>query len=143
MINQTLIRLLATVIIGGLGWLVWKRIGQQVLGKARSQSSGSGKLPSGFVPGLPGLLVFGSPDCRTCVGAQKPALRNLAAKLGKAIQILDVDVTTQPELAERYGVLSLPTIFILDRTGLPQKVNHGFVPSAELHGQLAPYLIAH
>jgi thioredoxin-related protein len=62
--------------------------------------------------------------------------------MGKAIQILDIDVSTQPELAERYGVLSLPTIFVLDRTGAPMKVNHGFVASGELQRQLAPYLIA-
>ncbi len=142
MFDQTSIRLFATVIITGLGWLVWRHMGYQALGKARVQAGVNGRFPAGFVPGLPGLLVFGSPVCRTCVSAQKPAVRSLVDRLGKAIQILEVDVTTQPELAERYGVLSLPTIFVLDRTGSPQKVNHGFVPSGELHRQLEPYLIA-
>lgn len=142
MFDQTTVRLLAAVIFAGLGWGLWKLIGQSVLGKARSTASGGGQFPEGFVPGLPGLLVFGSPDCRTCVNAQKPAIRSLAERLGDSVQILDVDVTTRPELAEQYGVMSLPTIFILDRTGLPQKVNHGFIPSGELHRQLAPYLIA-
>jgi hypothetical protein len=142
MSDQTTLRILAALTIAGLGWLVWKLVDHTILGRARSGLSGSSRLPAGFIPGLPGLLVFGSPDCRTCVSAQKPAVRILADRLGKEIQILDVDVTSQPELAESYGVLSLPTIFILDRTGAPRKVNHGFVASGELHRQLAPYLIA-
>jgi hypothetical protein len=142
MLDQLLLRLLAAVVIAGLGWGFWKLLGQVVLNRARTKATGTGGFPAGFVPGHPGLLVFSSPDCRTCESAQKPAVRSLADRLGTAIQILDVDVTTQPELAERYGVLSLPTIFVLDRTGAPRKVNHGFVASGELQRQLAPYLIA-
>lgn len=142
MSDQTMVRIAATLVIAGLGWTVWNLAARRILRKARLAVPGSGIHPAGFVPGLPGLLVFGSPGCRTCAGAQKPAVRSLADRLGKAIQILEVDVTTQPELAERYGVLSLPTIFVLDRTGSPQRVNHGFVPSGELHRQLEPYLIA-
>ncbi|MFH2115373.1 MAG: thioredoxin family protein [Spirochaetota bacterium] len=142
MSDQATIRLLATLILGSLGFGVWRILGQSILNRARNKATENGNLPAGFIPGLPGLLVFSSPECLTCVDAQKPAVHNLADRLGKAIQILDVDVTAQPELADRYGVLSLPTIVVLDRTGLPQKVNHGFVPSSELHRQLAPYLIA-
>ena len=142
MVEQTVFRVLAAAILAVLGWAGWKLLDRYVLGRARSEASASAGLPSGFVPGLPGLLVFGSPECRTCVSAQKPAVRSLADRLGPVVQILDVDVTVQPELAERYGVLSLPTIFVLDRTGSPRKVNHGFVASAELQRQLAPYLIA-
>jgi hypothetical protein len=142
MFEETIIRVLAASILAALGWGFWKLLGHLVLGRARAGSAGKGSLPAGFVPGLPGLLVFGSPDCRTCVSAQKPAVRRLADSLGPSVQILDVDVTIHPELAERYGVLSLPTTFILDHTGSPRKVNHGFVASAELQRQLAPYLIA-
>lgn len=140
--SEVPVRILVAVILVALGWLGWKLVGHYVLGRARAGSSGRAELPAGFVPGLPGLLVFGSPDCHTCTSAQKPAVRSLSARLGEAIQILDVDVTINPELAERYGVLSLPTIFVLDRTGSPRKVNHGFVASNELQRQLAPYLIA-
>jgi hypothetical protein len=142
MFDQPTLRILATVTMAGLGWLVWKLVDRSVLGRAGSRPPLDNILPGDFVPGLPGLLVFGSPDCRTCVSAQKPAVHSLANRLGKAIQILDVDVTTRPELAESYGVLSLPTIFVLDRNGAPRKVNHGFVAAGELHRQLAPYLIA-
>ena len=142
MYGQMTFRILVAVVLATLGWAGWKLLSRHILGRARAGASGSEGLPSGFVPGLPGLLVFGSPDCRTCVSAQKPAVRSLADRMGKAIQILDIDVSTQPELAERYGVLSLPTIFVLDRSGAPMKVNHGFVASGELQRQLAPYLIA-
>ena len=142
MVEHTLFRVLAAAILAVLGWASWKLLGRYVLGRARSEASDGAGLPAGFVPGLPGLLVFGSPECRTCVSAQKPAVRTLAERLGSSVQIFDVDVTSQPELAERYGVLSLPTIFVLDQTGSPRKVNHGFVASGELQRQLAPYLIA-
>jgi hypothetical protein len=142
MYEQVTFRILAAAVLAGLGWAGWKLLSRHVLGKARTGAAGSAGLPSGFVPGVPGLLVFGSPECRTCVSAQKPAVRSLAERLGSAVQILDVDVSTQPELAERYGVLSLPTIFVLDRAGSPRQVNHGFVAAGELQRQLAPYLIA-
>ncbi|HZG86747.1 thioredoxin family protein [Paenibacillus sp.] len=47
------------------------------------------------------------PPCRTLL----PILEQLAEEEGEAADIYSVDVDASPELAERFGVLSMPTVF--------------------------------
>jgi thioredoxin 1 len=142
MLNESVLRLAIALALIAAGFFAWRIANRNSLRKARSAGKESAALPEGFVPGRPGILSFGSPDCRSCVYAQKPALRKLSGELGQAVQILEFDVTQRPELARRYGVLSLPTLFIVDAEGNARRVNHGFVASTELRRQLLPYLSA-
>jgi len=142
MLSQSVVRLAITLALIAGGFLIWRIVNGLSLRAASAAGSESDALPEGFVPGKPGILSFGSPDCRSCVYAQKPALRKLSGELGGAVQIIEFDVTQRPELAKRYGVLSLPTLFIVDAEGAARRVNHGFVASAELRKQLSPYLSA-
>lgn len=142
MLSESLIRLTIALTLIAAGALAWRIIVQASLRAARASGEDRVALPEGFVPGSPAILSFGSPDCRSCVYAQKPALRKLSSELGRSVQILEFDVTQRPELAQRYGILSLPTLFIVDAEGNARRVNHGFVPSAELRRQLSPYLSA-
>ena len=118
----------------------WKLLGRSVLARARRAPVGAGSLPDGFVPGRPGILVFGSPHCAPCVYAQRPAARRLEKELGGAIQLIEVDVDEEPGIAARYGVLSLPSVFVYDAEGRPRRINHGLVSFEELGRQIAPYL---
>ena len=97
-------------------------------------------MPEGFEAGKPALLVFGSPHCAPCVHAQRPAVSRLGQDLGDAIQTIEIDVTKSPEIAELYGVVSLPTVFVFDASGAPRRVNHGFVSTEEMRRQIEPFL---
>lgn len=88
-------------------------------------------------PGVPAILYFTTPTCAPCKTRQRPALRALQADLGDAIQVIEVDAFAQPEAATRWGVLSVPTTFILDRRGRPCQVNHGVADADKLKRQLA------
>ena len=90
-----------------------------------------------FTPGTPGVVFFTTPDCMTCRTAQRPALDALSRRLGRAIQVIELDALDNSTLAREWSVLSVPTTFILDRDGHPRQVNHGFTSTDKLASQLA------
>jgi thioredoxin 1 len=90
----------------------------------------------GFIPGKPAILYFTTPYCLPCKTVQRPALADLQASLGEQIQITQVDAIEQPHLADYWGVLSVPTTFIIDSRGEPRLVNHGVASAEKLLGQL-------
>ena len=86
--------------------------------------------------GVPGILYFTTPDCQVCQTTQKPALKRLEAELAGGLQIIEVDATVQPELADYWGVLSVPTTFIIDSQGQPRHINHGMTGKEKLRRQI-------
>ena len=84
----------------------------------------------------PAVLYFTSPDCVPCKTVQKPAIESLKAQLGEYVEVVEVDASNSPELASQWGVLSVPTTFILDRHGSPRYINHGVAPVRKLQSQL-------
>lgn len=87
-------------------------------------------------PGVPTIVYFSSPQCAPCQLQQEPALRVLQAELGAGVRIVPVDALAQPEAARRWGVLTVPTTFVLDRRGRPQEVNYGVAGVEKLKQQL-------
>lgn len=87
-------------------------------------------------PGIPAILYFTTPSCAPCRYQQRPALRRLLDDLGDAVQVIEVNAAEQPEAATRWGVLSVPTTFILDPQGRPRQVNHGVASTEKLRQQL-------
>ena len=133
-------RAIIAIVVAGVCYGAWKLLGLAVLLRAGRAGNRGAESLKGFVSGKPGFLIFGSPHCAPCVHAQKPAAKKLESELGAAIQLIEVDVTEEPSLAERYGVVSLPTVFLFDASGKPRRVNHGCVSADELRRQIAPYL---
>jgi thioredoxin len=92
-------------------------------------------------PSHRGLVVFHAEWCGACRRLE-PTVEALAAELGARHAIMAVDVEASPELANRYGVRSLPTIVVLeagtDGVG-PEPVERiiGLVPGGELRDALA------
>jgi len=50
--------------------------------------------------------------------------------------VIEVDAEARPDLANYWGVLSVPTTFIIDARGEPRRVNHGVASTDKLLGQL-------
>jgi thiol-disulfide isomerase/thioredoxin len=87
--------------------------------------------------GTPAILYFTSPGCAPCESVQAPALDRLHAMYGPCLQVIEVDATLRPRLADTWGVLSVPTTFLIDAQGRPRAVNHGVARTGRLIAQLA------
>jgi thioredoxin-like negative regulator of GroEL len=85
---------------------------------------------------LPSILYFTGEACTICHTAQKPALRTLAAGIEPGIDIREIDIAVEPELARRYRVMSLPTTIVLDAAGQVTDINVGFASGEVLRRQL-------
>ena len=103
-----------------------------ILSRARSQRLGLKNTPTG----QPTLLYFTTPDCAPCKTVQRPAIQRLKELMGEYLQVVEVDATVQPEIASQWGVLSVPTTFIIDSEGNPRYVNHGVTATDKLLKQL-------
>ncbi len=130
--TDILIRSMITLSIIGLEiGLYW--IGNQaILTRSRRHRRGLEAL----TPGIPGILYFTTPECIPCRTRQRPAMEQLKERLGADLQIILVDATEQPDLADYWGVLSVPTTFIINSRGRPRRVNHGVQSAADLHKQI-------
>ena len=85
------------------------------------------------------LVYFTTPTCAPCKTIQRPAIESLKKILGSALQVIEIDASERPDLASRWGVLSVPTTFIIDPRGEVRHVNHGVVRAEKLllqiHGE--------
>ncbi len=120
----------AAIITGGLGaYMLFNRL---TLARADSKVR---RLES-YRPGLPAVVYFTTPTCGPCKTVQRPTLRRLQDNFGKWFQLIEVDASTQPGLAREWGVVSVPTTFIIDAAGKPRYVNHGVATANKLIQQL-------
>lgn len=114
------------IIVAGVGaYALYNRL---ALGRAPKHALGA--------PGKPVLLYFTTPGCVPCKTVQKPAIAQIKEKLGEMLQVIEVDATEQPEMAKRWGVLSVPTTFVIDSRGQARYVNHGVARADKLLKQL-------
>jgi len=100
------------------------------------RTTGLSKYLPGWQPGRPVILYFTTPDCAPCRTIQRPALQQVQAEWGDRLQVIEVDATRYADLAKRWGVLSVPTTFLLDTSGKPRFVNHGVTHAEHLMDQL-------
>jgi hypothetical protein len=50
--------------------------------------------------------------------------------------VIEIDATDRPDLAKAWGVMSVPTTFLLDSHGEARFVNHGVTRAATLIRQV-------
>ncbi len=89
--------------------------------------------------GAPAILYFTTPDCVPCRTVQGPAIEELSAQYGERLQIIKVDASQRIDLANAWGVLTVPTTFIIDAHGQPRHVNNGVTPAPRLRQQLREF----
>jgi thioredoxin-like negative regulator of GroEL len=122
--------LIAIAAIGGVALLLRiQKGGQRELVGSVVEATGQGSR-------LPSILYFPGESCTICHTAQRPALRALAAGIDPAIEIREIDIAVEPDLARRYRVMSLPTTIVLDGNGQVTDINVGFANGEVLHRQL-------
>lgn len=127
------VRLLITLVIaGGLGllWLLW-----QVYKGRLIQTLQPGEEVASL--GQATLLYFTGAYCQICKHHQAPIIEELAARFGSRVTVHTYDVSTQPELARRYKVLTLPTTVVVSAEGQAVAINYGLAPRQKLAAQLA------
>jgi thioredoxin-like negative regulator of GroEL len=131
------------ILLAGMGVaLVLITIAARTL--ARSRSDRARHLPveeiwralSAAPDGRPAVVAFSTPSCAACHTAQKPALDHLQSRAGGAVRVLEIDAAERPEVARRFGILTVPSTAILDPEGQVTAVNNGFTPTTHLASQL-------
>ncbi len=87
------------------------------------------------------IVYFGSNGCAVCKRAQRPILEKVLAEYGKEqLALTAYDVDESPDVAKEWGVMTLPTTFLLDSTGTIRHVNNGLIVSENLRKQLEPMI---
>lgn len=126
-------RLLLALLLIALGVLAYRAYAWLVLRRRIVAGLGLDE----FRPGSPAVLYFTDPGCAPCVNVQDPALAELKSAFGSGLQVIKVQALERTDLTDAWGVLSLPTTFIIDATGRPRGVNHGVARADKLREQLA------
>jgi thiol-disulfide isomerase/thioredoxin len=118
-----------------VGFLVYQVLRRNHIRKTASTSSHDPIL-SDLKPGVPAIVYFTTPGCIPCVTQQQPALERLQTQLGDGIQVIRIDACEQSEVADRWGVFSAPTTFVLDNRKQVRDVNYGVADTPKLLRQL-------
>ena len=116
----------------GIGAAVYWYINQRLLVRAKSNLfTLFNKLPN-----KPVIVYFTTPDCVPCKTVQRPALDQIRSLLGEKLQVIEIDAYERPDLAQRWGVMSVPTTFLLDARGEARYVNNGVARVEKLMEQV-------
>lgn len=107
-----------------------------ILKRRASANAPTDPLLRNLREGAAAIVYFTVPGCVPCRTQQQPTLERLSHELGDRLQIVRVDAAEDQAAAERWGVLSAPTTFVLDPTRRVHHVNHGLADVATLRRQL-------
>ena len=128
---EILLRFVWTLAIIGGGILLYELVNRYLLTRARVQVKNL--IPTHR---RPTLLYFTTPACAPCKTVQRPAIEKLKASLGDGLEVVEIDAAAEPEIASQWGVLSVPTTFIIDTKGQPRHINHGVATADKLLKQI-------
>ena len=127
-----LVRAISAALIFAAGIGAYCLVNRVILARVRGRRLGLESI----LPGVPAILYFTTPGCAPCKTIQRPALYQLKERLGDGLQVIEVDASARPDLADYWGVLSLPTTFVIDSKGRPRCVNHGVARAEKLLRQI-------
>jgi len=87
---------------------------------------------------LPVLVDFWAEWCGPC-RMVAPVLEEVNAELGEKLKIVKVNVDEEGELAQRYGVMSIPTLIVF-KDGEAVETSVGFQPKKDLISRVESHL---
>lgn len=91
----------------------------------------------GITPGILTVVYFWSPRCHLCRNAQKPILERIVEEYGeKYLRLISYNADESSDIAKAWGVMSIPTTFVIDQSGEVLFVNIGLATDGVLHRQL-------
>jgi len=129
---ETLLRFGLAVGIIGLGLLAYWLVNQRLLIRARHNVFALlNKMPN-----KPVLVYFTTPDCAPCKTVQRPAIDRVSNVLGEKLEVIEINAYEQPDLAQTWGVMSVPTTFVIDERGEARYVNNGVARAEKLLEQI-------
>ncbi|MBI5650140.1 MAG: thioredoxin family protein [Chloroflexi bacterium] len=137
---EIVIRFFIAILIVGFGVAFYLAISRLRLAALRRANQSRVNLGlDDFRIGVPAILYFTTPDCAPCRTVQAPAIEELRAQFDDRLQVIKVDASERIDLANSWGVLSVPTTFIIDAHGQPRHVNNGVASAAKLRQQLREF----
>lgn len=86
----------------------------------------------------PVLVDFWAVWCGPCK-VQSPIVEELGKSLKDKLKVVKVNVDEEPELSQRFTVMSIPTL-LLFKDGEPKETVIGVLPEPELEAKIKPYL---
>jgi thiol-disulfide isomerase/thioredoxin len=107
---------------------------RRILARLRSESRADAPRVAGQTSGVPRIVYFTTTSCVVCRLQQEPAMERLREALPEIV-IEHHDAVADRELADQYGILSVPTTAVYDRAGELVTINRGFAPVAQLFAQ--------
>jgi thioredoxin-like negative regulator of GroEL len=128
-------RLIVTLLLLVLGFVAYGALRRYHVRRVAASASADPILRN-LRPNVPAIVYFTTPTCIPCHTQQQPALTRLQTELGDHIQVVTIDAAESPDIANRWGVFSAPTTFVLDSRGKPRQVNHGVADADKLKQQL-------
>lgn len=128
-------RLILVLIFTAVGFLAYGAFSRYHV-KRVGASAYADPILSGLRPGIPAIVYFTTPTCVPCRTQQQPALSRLQTELGDNIQIVKIDAAQDSATADRWGVFSAPTTFILDAHRQVREVNYGVADAPKLRRQI-------
>jgi thiol-disulfide isomerase/thioredoxin len=129
---EILLRSVFAIAIIAVGAFSYRLLNQRLLIRARNNIfTLFDKLPK-----KPVIVYFTTPDCVPCKTIQRPALNQVSKILGEGLQVVEIDATQRPDLAKIWGVMSVPTTFLLDARGEARFVNNGVARVEKLMEQI-------
>lgn len=128
-------RLVLASVLLVLGFVAYKVLRHYHIHKTTATSLHDPIL-SDLKQGVPAVVYFTTPGCIPCVTQQQPALNRLQTQLGEGVQVIKIDASENSEVADRWGVFSAPTTFILDHQKKVREVNYGVADTPKLIRQL-------
>ena len=126
------LRFILAIGIIGLGAAAYWLVNHHLLARAKNNVFTLFKK----LPNKPVIVYFTTPDCVPCKTVQRPALDQIRSLLGEKLQVVEIDVSERPDLAKRWGVMSVPTTFLLDARGEARYVNNGVARAEKLMEQI-------
>jgi len=132
MSSEILLRFGLAIVIIGLGAFAYWSINQRLLVRASNNVFTLFKK----LPNKPVLVYFTTPDCTPCKTVQRPAIDRVSDLLGEKLEVVEIDATERPDLAKVWGVMSVPTTFLLDARGEARFVNNGVARAEKLLEQI-------